>query len=198
MTDEEADDWLPMDLTEDLPQFGTARRGYDRGQVEDFVRRLQDSLSDAEARAERAEQAGAEASRLVEELRTELLEARRGPTVANHYEGLGERIDSILRLAAEEAGAMLVRARAEADAMIAAAEQRREEELATARQELDQVGERRDSVVGELRRVQDVLAGLSLHAPAPADGAVADPAQDDEHASGGGGAFLSGPQVPGA
>ena len=58
-----------MDGSEtELPQFATVMRGYDRGQVDDYVARLNDFLADAEARAQRAERSVADVIRRNERL----------------------------------------------------------------------------------------------------------------------------------
>src|SRR5206468_1850946 len=94
----------------ELPQFASVMRGYDRGQVDDYVARLNDFLGDAEQRANRAERGLADAlrrnERLTDELRQAIERQQPEPSSGEPYEGLGERIESILRLAAEEADAL--------------------------------------------------------------------------------------------
>lgn len=162
----------------DLPQFASVMRGYDRGQVDDYVARLIDFLSDAEQRASRAERGLADAlrrnDRLTEQLREAIERQDQTPEAGRGYQGLGERIESILRLAAEEAEELRQRGRADAAEMIDEANRRREQELQRAEQELAAVAERRDGVVAELRRVQDVLATLGLRQAVDADLATTD------------------------
>jgi F0F1-type ATP synthase membrane subunit b/b' len=150
----------------DLPQFASVMRGYDRGQVDDYVARLNDFLSDAERRAVRAERGLTDAlrrnERLTEELRTAIERQSSEPSARAPYEGLGERIESMLRLAADEADALRERGRAEAAELLDEAKREREQEVQAAERDLAAVAERRDSVVTELRRVQDVLATLGL------------------------------------
>jgi DivIVA domain-containing protein len=157
----------------DLPQFASVMRGYDRGQVDDYVARLNDFLGDAEQRANRAERSLADAlrrnERLTEELRQAIDRQHREPSSSEPYEGIGERIESILRLAAEEADSLRERGRSDAAEMVEQARRRREQEVHVAEHELEAVAERRDNVVAELRKVQDVLATLGLRQAVDAD-----------------------------
>lgn len=151
--------------TEDVPQFATVMRGYDRGQVDDYVARLIDFLADAERRAERAEtevtKSNRRAERLAEELR-QALDRLQQPAPKRPWEGLGDRLESMLRLAQEEADAVRDQGRVEAEDLLAQARRQREQEVNAAERELAAVSTRRDSVVAELRKVQDVLATLGL------------------------------------
>lgn len=124
------------------PEFAVAVRGYDRGQVDDYVARLGDFLADAEQRAQHAEAGAAE------------LDRRTPQGGGASYDGLGERVEAILRLASEEADSL--RRKAHAD--------------------LAELTTRRDAVLAELRRVQDVLSQLGPIA-APDAG---NPAPDDD------------------
>jgi DivIVA domain-containing protein len=172
----------------DLPQFASVMRGYDRGQVDDYVARLNDFLGDAEQRANRAERSVADAlrrnERLTEELRQSIERHQREPSSSEPYEGLGERVETILRLAAEEADALRQRGKSDADEMVEQARRRREQEVQAAEKDLAAVGQRRDSVVAELRKVQDVLATLGLRQAfaddADAVAAAAASAADDD------------------
>lgn len=148
-----------------LPQFATVMRGYDRGQVDDYVARLNDFVADAEQRAHRAERSIADVTRRNERLTEELrhaIERQHSEHAGEPYEGLGERVEHIFRLAGEEADSIRAQARAEAEEIMADAKRRRETERENAERELTAVASRRDAVVGELRRVQDVLATLGL------------------------------------
>jgi cell division septum initiation protein DivIVA len=148
-----------------------AVRGYDRGQVDDYVARLGDFLADAEQRATRAEGKVADLMRQNERLTEELRQAIDRRAVARSgtpYEGLGERVADILRLAADEADVIRQEARTEADAT------------------LEEAMQRRDDVLGELRRVQDALAtlGLGKHAlNAETIEAAADAVEIDDEAT---------------
>jgi DivIVA domain-containing protein len=150
----------------DLPQFASVMRGYDRGQVDDYVARLIDFLGDAEQRANRAERSFADAQRRIERLNDELRRAierqQSEPSAGQPYAGLGERVEGILRLAAEEADDLREQGRAQAADLVEQARRQREQEVAAAERELAKVAERRDGVVAELRKVQDVLATLGL------------------------------------
>lgn len=156
----------------DVLQFATVMRGYDRGQVDDYVARLNDFLADAERRADRAERTLTDLTRRNERLSEELrqaIERRPEPSPGRPYDGLGERIESMLRLAAEEAESVRQQGHDQAEEMIDAARRRRENEVAEAERELRGVGERRDAVVAELRKVQDVLATLGLRSAVAGD-----------------------------
>lgn len=149
----------------DLPQFATVMRGYDRGQVDDYVARLNDFVADAEQRAQRAERSLADVvsrnERLTEELRSSV-DRRQQVRSGEPYEGLGERIEHMLCLAGEEADTIREQARLEAEQIVTEAQRRREAERENAERELSAVLARRDSVLVELRRVQDALATLGL------------------------------------
>ncbi|HVW79913.1 MAG TPA: DivIVA domain-containing protein [Mycobacteriales bacterium] len=151
--------------TPDAPEFAPAMRGYDRGQVDDYVARLRDFLADAEERAQRAEANAADLiarnERVTEELR-QAIDRRSERRSGNSYEGLGERVSEILRLATEEADAVREQARAEAEAMVAEANRHREAERGSCERELAEMTARRDAVLAELQRVQEALATLGL------------------------------------
>lgn len=168
----------PVDHS-DLPQFATVMRGYDRGQVDDYVARLNDFLADAERRADRAERSIADLNRRNERLTDELrqaIERRREPEPGQPYEGLGERIESMLRLAAEEAQAIRQQGQDDASELVDEARRQRETEVANAERDLAAVAQRRDGVVVELRKVQDVLATLGLRQAIDTDDLTVDPA----------------------
>jgi cell division septum initiation protein DivIVA len=167
-----------------LPQFATVMRGYDRGQVDDYVARLNDFVADAEQRANRAERSVVDLTGRVERLTEELrsaVERRQAQRASAPYEGLGERIEHILRLAGEEADTIRQQARNEAEQIVSEAQRRRETERQSGERDLAAVAQQRDAVVAELRRVQDVLATLGLRQALAEEGVtipeVADPAQ---------------------
>ncbi|MCW2572455.1 MAG: hypothetical protein JWO88_2513 [Frankiales bacterium] len=157
---------------QDLPEFATVMRGYDRGQVEDYVTRLQEFLHDAEVRATNADRRVSQAGRRMEDLERELSRAAElAERPAAAYDGLGERIATILRLAAEEADSIRTAARQEADATLADTRREREQIKQAAERDLAELARRRDGVLGELNRVRDVLTTLGLA------GGAADPTQ---------------------
>ena len=174
----------PKGPTPGLPEFTPAMRGYDRGQVDDYVARLGDFVADAEQRAQRAEDNVAELirrnERLTEELR-QAIDRRRPGRSGAAYDGLGERVSEILRLATEEADAIRMQARTDSEAMVTEATKHRASERESRERELAEMTTRRDAVVAELRRVQEVLAtlGLGQHVlPAEAIEAAATAATD--------------------
>jgi hypothetical protein len=135
-----------------LPQFATVIWGYDRGQVNDYVARLNEFVADEIRR---------------NELLTEEIEQRKQrPSAREPYEGVGERIETILRLAADEADALRERGVSQAAELVESARREHEQLIQSAERDLQAVGERRDAVVAELRKVQDVLATLGLPAEA--------------------------------
>jgi DivIVA domain-containing protein len=144
-----------------LPQFDTVMRGYDRGQVDDYLVRLSAALREAQLQAEEAESALRQAR-----------DTSQHPPPGQPYEGLGERVQGMLQLAAEEAEAIRSQAQTEADAMVEEARDRREREVRHAEEELAEVAARREAVVTELCKVQDALAALGLQQPADVDGMV--------------------------
>jgi hypothetical protein len=131
-----------------LPQFATVIWGYDRGQVNDYVARLNEFVTDEIRR---------------NELLTEEIEQRKKhPSAGEPYEGIGERIETIFRLAADEADAVRERGESEAAELVESARREHVQLIQSAERDLQAVGERRDAVVAELRKVQDVLATLGL------------------------------------
>jgi cell division septum initiation protein DivIVA len=154
---------LAAALAHDLPEFATVMRGYDRGQVEDYVVRLQEFLHDAEQRAANADRRVGQTQNRIEGLERELAraaEAAREPGAA--YDDLGERISTILRLAAEEADSLRDSARTEAESIVEEARRDAERSRVAAEHDLNELSRRRDQVVGELNRVRDVLTALGL------------------------------------
>lgn len=150
-------------LSHDLPEFATVMRGYDRGQVEDYVTRLQEFLHDAEQRAAHADRRLAQTQRKVEDLERELARAAElAKTPGAAYDQLGERISTILRLAAEEADSIRNGARNEAEAIVDAAQREADQARISAEHALNDLSRRRDGVVTELNRVRDILTSLGL------------------------------------
>lgn len=153
---------------EELPEFATVMRGYDRGQVDDYVTRLHEFIYDAEQRAGNAERRIAQSARRIEDLERELSRAlERSSAPSAVYEGLGERVGAILRLASEEAESVREAARDEANEIKDAARREKEGQITAAERELTEIGRRRDGVVAELARVRDVLSALGLSAGQP-------------------------------
>jgi hypothetical protein len=137
--DEPIPELEPMiDAAATTPQFAIVMRGYDRGQVDDHV------------------------SLLTEELQASIDRQNRGPAAREPYEGIGERIETMLRLAADEADSLREHGRTEAAQMVAAGQRQHDELIESGERDLKAVTEQRDAVVAELRRVQAVLATLGL------------------------------------
>jgi cell division septum initiation protein DivIVA len=162
---------------QDLPEFATVMRGYDRGQVEDYVTRLQEFLHDAEVRATNADRRVSQTQRRMEDLERELGRAAQlAERPAAAYDGLGERIATILRLAAEEADSIRTAARQDADATLEETRREREQVKSASERDLAELSRRRDGVVNELNRVRDVLTALGL-AGSSADASLTDDVQ---------------------
>jgi hypothetical protein len=162
---------------QDLPEFATVMRGYDRGQVEDYVTRLQEFLHDAEVRATNADRRLSQSQRRMDDLERDLSRAaEQAERPATAYDGLGERIATILRLAADEADSIRAAARQDADATVEEARREREQLLYAAERDLAELSRRRDGVVGELNRVRDVLTALGVAGSATEHPEVTDPA----------------------
>jgi cell division septum initiation protein DivIVA len=161
-------------------------RGYDRGQVEDYVTRLQEFLHDAEQRAMHADRRLAQMQRKAADLEREVARATElASTPGAAYDQLGERISTILRLAAEEADSIRTAARNDAEALLEQARREADQARITAEHALSDLSRRRDGVVSELNRVRDILTSLGLSgdheeggadAPAAAPQTVAVPA----------------------
>jgi cell division septum initiation protein DivIVA len=147
------------------PKFATAMRGYDKLQVEEYVERLQDILSDAEERARLAE-SELEFSR----------HATVGPRVSQildlaveEAKALRERVDSEVELARSHARAqceeMVSRARDTSSQIRSEAESSRSDILADADAkrlavlaEVERLGRGRDALLRDLERLQHVLS----------------------------------------
>jgi cell division septum initiation protein DivIVA len=121
--------------------FEVQRRGYDRGQVEEFVAHARRQAADQQERLTRA-------LSQVEQLRGELAATREQAAVKPAHEEVSERIAQILRLAADEAtaqkeraadeiAAMRTRAEHDAKARQAEADSQAERILAAAREQAD-------------------------------------------------------------
>jgi cell division septum initiation protein DivIVA len=106
------DDLVPLDERQDGNGFDIVLRGYDRRQVEDYIRRVELALSDADRNHR-------EDFERITQLESDLLAARSQLADAERrLEGrpeapsaVGERIASLLRLAEEEADEIVAQAR---------------------------------------------------------------------------------------
>lgn len=146
-------------LTMSGPDFATERRGYDRAQVDAELARLNQLVEAADGRAAAASARAADFERRLQETTRELVEARRSAnTPVPGYQGLGKRVEEILRLAGEEAADLVDRARAEATRLATEARAAREKDAAAAQAELAEITRRREAVLGDLRRLRELLA----------------------------------------
>ncbi|MHB8342429.1 MAG: DivIVA domain-containing protein, partial [Mycobacteriales bacterium] len=156
--DPQPDDGPVPGLTTPGPEFATERRGYDRAQVDAELARLSQLLEDAEQRGRAAEERTADFERRLQETTRELVEARRSANLpVPGYQGLGKRVEEILRLAGEEAADLVERARAEAGRLTEEARATMAKEAAAAKAELAEITRRREAVLGDLRRLRELL-----------------------------------------
>lgn len=140
--------------------FHVRSRGYDREQVERYVRKLEDKLREATARgAERGEQL-ARAEERVAELSGEVNALRSRVDQAEHrlrnvdqpsFSGLGEHVSSLLSSAEEQAQQLVATATAEAESLRSAATAEADALRSDARTQADQI--RREAE--ESRRTAD-------------------------------------------
>lgn len=150
----------PLSIFDNAPTggFHVRSRGYDREQVERYVRKLEDKLREALARGaergellERAEERIAELSGEMTDVRgrLDLAESKLRNAEQPSFSGLGDHVATLLRSAEEQAATLLAQASEEADRMrseaTAAADQTRREADAyavTTRTDADTAAER--------------------------------------------------------
>lgn len=174
---------LPM-----LPEFTTAVRGYDRGQVDEYITRLHEWLAEAEERVRVTEAARLAAKEHIQTVSRQLISLERqsgGPTprsVTTYVDRMKEVVleaveaaqkfkddaydegDGIRQAATEEGQAILAKARAEASQLLGSAQS---EERAI-RQKITELTSTRERLVAELAQMQDHLADV-LHRPLAAE-----------------------------
>jgi len=149
---------------DDRPEFATAVRGYDRQQVDDYVRALRDYVDEAHGRAKQAEQRLAEhLSRSAEtNSRVETAPMAVGPTGATSggldtaavpardaFAALGDYVAGVLRAAEEAAQARTAQA---------------EREAVVLRTEVAALLARRSQTLHEMDRLRTALAGVDVPA----------------------------------
>lgn len=156
------------DLDTRRPEFTTAMRGYDRMQVDDYIERLQQMIQEAEERARAAESDSDSVTlttvgpRVTEIFELATAEARevRGQAKSEASRLLSDarrEAKEIVERAGEEAARMLNAARQDHQTMLEEYELERERMQA----EVDDLDDRRAGVLGELRRLHDMLAAAS-------------------------------------
>jgi cell division septum initiation protein DivIVA len=153
---------------EERPQFAVAIRGYDRLQVDEYIDRLTEMVSEAEQRAREAE-ADLEYSR----------HTSVGPRVAQIFELAVEEVRELREQAAEEAERLRGSAQEEADEILVRVRFKAEElqaeldaELDRSRAAIDELDARKEESIRELRRLQEALsaaAGLVTLESEPAE-----------------------------
>jgi cell division septum initiation protein DivIVA len=171
----------------ELPEFATAMRGYDRVQVDDYVQRLHDIATDAEERARTAESelefsrhttVGPRVSQILDLAVAEAKDLRESVTaeaerLRTDAQTQAETIVSDARHTAEEVKAEAERARAET---IADAEARRTEILT----EVERLSESKSRLLGDLGRLQQLLAEATGSPVRQLEAAVEVDAEADE------------------
>ena len=155
-------------VNEERPQFAVAIRGYDRLQVDEYIDRLTEMVSEAEQRAREAE-ADLEYSR----------HTSVGPRVAQIFELAVEEVRELRGQAAEEAERLRGSAQEEADEILVRVRFKAEElqaeldaELDRSRAAIDELDARKQESIRELRRLQEALsaaAGLVTLESEPAE-----------------------------
>ena len=153
---------------EERPQFAVAIRGYDRLQVDEYIDRLTEMVSEAEQRAREAE-ADLEYSR----------HTSVGPRVAQIFELAVEEVRELREQAAEEAERLRGSAQEEADEILVRVRFKAEElqaeldaELDRSRASINELDARKEESIRELRRLQEALsaaAGLVTLESEPAE-----------------------------
>lgn len=194
MDQERGSELIPLSDAAPLPTFDLSLRGYDRRQVDEYLDRLEHTLSVTQADRDGVSARTQALQRRVDELqaeiessRQELLESAR-PT----YAGLGDRVAQLLRLAEEEAEQLRAEAlrdvshiRDNADELLAEAEQRAamaerdfESALAARRQQAEQEdADKRNDLQRQLKAAEDRLTGSEMAASEVAAAAQAQAAQ---------------------
>ena len=104
-----------QDAPAERPQFDTARRGYDRAQVDARIRELTDTADSEHRRARTAQTRLARARDDLTAARAQLDGARQPEPVSE--DGFGSRVEKLLRLAEQEAAAVRDAAAAEASSV---------------------------------------------------------------------------------
>jgi DivIVA domain-containing protein len=162
-----------MNERPERPEFATTMRGYDKLQVDDYINRLQDIVADAEERS-RAAESELEFSR----------HATIGPRVSKIFDlavaeakEMRERVqgdaDRMRADARSEAEAIITSARENAEQVRGEADRAREETVADAQSirgevldEVQRLRESKSTLLGDLGRLQEVLAQATGSEPA--------------------------------
>ena len=179
---------------EEPPDFRVVLRGYDRGEVDDYLPQLMARLSEAVDRYAHAERAQAELEREVRSLREGSFQQLGGDAAAVLQEAgrSGEqlverarrRADSIIQKAQKQAEQVRAEVTSEAQRALAqareVAEQLRrevEQQRAAVVSERQQLRELHDGLVADLRRVHGQISGLLARTDPPPEQApsAADP-----------------------
>ncbi len=159
--------------------FHVRSRGYDREQVERYVRKLEDKLREALARGaergellDRAEERITELSGELTDVRTRLDLAESKLRNAEHpsFSGLGDHVATLLRSAEEQAASLRAEAKAQADQERAEAKAQADRERAEAQADADQARREADAYAATTHTDAD-SAAQRLRAEAEADAA---------------------------
>lgn len=186
------------------PDFAVAVRGYDRAQVDDYLRRVREWLDEAEARSAATEDSNASLSHKVAELEAMVatLEERIGLPAGESMSAFGERLGSVMQSAIDaaeglraeaerearqrleastaEAQEIVGRAQTEADGLV----QRARDKERVITESIDDLRAKREAALAEIARLYGHLSALlTLPEPTPtADGGPEVSAAVDETA----------------
>jgi hypothetical protein len=152
-------------INPDRPEFTAAIRGYDRLQVDEYIERLQELVSEAENRARTAESelefsrhstVGPRVTEIFELAIAETKELRE-KTTADCDQARAEaqaEAERFVTVAREKASEIKEQAESEREKVLTALQaERRRAEL-----EIEQLGETKKTMLAELRRLQQALA----------------------------------------
>lgn len=144
-------------VNEERPQFAVAIRGYDRLQVDEYIDRLTEMVSEAEARAREAE-ADLEYSR----------HTSVGPRVAQIFELAVEEVRELREQAGDEVEQLRAAAQAEAEQILVRVRSQAKElqaeldaQLDRSHAEIDELEARKEQSIRELRRLQEALSAAA-------------------------------------
>ena len=143
----------PLAVGQELPEFATAIRGYDRAQVDDYISRLQGWLDEADGRTRAAEK---ETLTVKQELSS--LEERASLPTPRYLTAFAQRVSQILEQAVAAAEALRDETDREAEGIRSVAMADREGLLITAQSEARQII---DAARSEERTIQQEISNLA-------------------------------------
>ncbi len=168
------------------PTFTVGMRGYDRQQVDDYTATLRRMLEDAQRRAYAAAEAQAAAERRAGQHADNgatpmpAVTGSPEPPPASAFAGLGAHIETMLRLAEQQAAELRAQGEQQAAELLSQAEQEAERVRRSASDDVEAVQERRansqreaDQIIEAARgQAEDLLSRARHHAENQAEGIV--------------------------